>query len=74
MCLAFRPGFFVGSKSVRLGRNPHKGILVHQVFGVGTTVDTHPLTGRPRINFYLDGSNKDGSNKQNLDGVSRPLP
>ncbi len=73
MCLAFRPGFFVGSKSVRLGRNPHKGILVHQVFGVGTTVDTHPLTGRPRINFYLDGSNK-----QNLDGVSRrvsrPLP
>ncbi len=31
--------------------------LIHEVFGVGATVDTHPLTGKPRINFYLDGSN-----------------
>ena len=29
--------------------------LIHQVFGVGATVDTHPQTGKPRINFYLDG-------------------
>ena len=30
--------------------------LIHQVFGVGATVDTNPLTGKPRINFYLDGN------------------
>jgi len=28
--------------------------LIHDVFEVGATVDQHPLTGRPRINFYLD--------------------
>ena len=43
--------------------------LIHEVFGVGATVDIHPLTGKPRINFYLDGSNG-----QNLDTASQPLP
>ena len=33
--------------------------LIHEVFGVGATVDTHPLTGKPRINFYLDRSNNE---------------
>ena len=43
--------------------------LIHDVFEVGATVDQHPLTGKPRINFYLDGSNK-----QSLNPVSHPLP
>ena len=43
--------------------------LIHEVFGVGATVDTHPLTGKPRINFYLDGSTK-----PNLRSLSHPSP
>lgn len=42
--------------------------LIHDVFGVGATVDQHPLTGKPRINFYLDGSSN-----PSLNTVSRPL-
>ena len=34
--------------------------LIHDVFGVGATVDKHPQTGKPRINFYLDGTNARG--------------
>ena len=43
--------------------------LIHEVFGVGATVDTHPLTGKPRINFYLDGYNG-----QNPNTAIHPLP
>lgn len=32
--------------------------LIYDVFGVRATVDRHPQTGKPRINFYLDGTNR----------------
>ena len=43
--------------------------LIHEVFGVGADVDTNPLTGKPRINFYLDGSNN-----QSFKSTSHSLP
>ena len=37
--------------------------LIYEVFGVGSTMDRHPVTGKLRINFYLDGA---GSNPNEL--------
>ena len=59
-------GTIVASGPPEVVLNPE---LVHEVFGVGATVDKHPLTGKPRINFYLVGSNK-----QNLGSANHSLP
>ena len=59
-------GNIVASGSPEEVLNPE---LIHQVFGVGAAVDTNPLTGKPRINFYLDGSNN-----RNPKSTSHSLP
>ena len=34
--------------------------LIKQVFGVNALVDLHPRTGKPRLDFYLDGAESNG--------------
>lgn len=43
--------------------------LIHEVFGVSSTVDQHPVTGNLRINFFLDGAKLNG-NRPAPTGVS----
>jgi iron complex transport system ATP-binding protein len=54
-------GIYVMNDGVIVAAGPPEDVLqpelIHDVFGVGATVDRHPQTGKARINFYLDGTN-----------------
>ena len=59
MATSYCDAIYVMNEGAIVAEGPPEEVLIPElirdVFGVGSTVDIHPLTGKPRINFYLDG-------------------